>query len=597
MRKQDADGANITTFGDALWWSTTTVTTVGYGDRFPVTTGGRLIAVALMVVGIAVVGAVTGSVAAWMVGQVQRDEQQTDGSGPASPTRPDASYVLRGRTECPWDRLRPRRNDGGDARRSWSVMSAVTYPVHVDAQLDTHVSRWLWLVKWLLALPHYILLAFLWVAFVVLSVVAFFAILFTGRYPRSIFDFNVGVLRWHWRVSYYAYGALGTDRYPPFSLHEVESYPAHLEIDYPEHLSRGLVLVKWWLLAIPHYLVVALLVGGTGYYFSSADHRSGSAGLIPLLVLVAGVLLLFTGRYPQPLFDLVLGLNRWVLRVAGYAGLMTDTYPPFRLDQGGHESGDPGTLAVKDRPEPPPAPPSGGAPPEPSKRSGWTAGRIVSLVVGCVLGLGALGLAVPAVALLAADQTARDDAGFLMSPAQTFETSTYAISSDDVRLYGDAPPALTPSALLGDTKLTATATDGSAIFVGIGPAADVRAYLTDVEHVTLVDLNNGEPTYRFTAGGQPATAPGEADFWAASSSGTGTQEVTWTPENGNWVVVVMNDDASRGVNVKLTAGAEIPAVPWVVGILFTLAAAGLLVGVLLVTLPLRAVSRGGPKTS
>src|SRR6266508_1257773 len=85
MRKQDADGANITTFGDALWWSTTTVTTVGYGDRFPVTTGGRLIAVALMVGGIAVVGAVTGSVAAWMVGQVQRDEQQTDGSGPASP--------------------------------------------------------------------------------------------------------------------------------------------------------------------------------------------------------------------------------------------------------------------------------------------------------------------------------------------------------------------------------------------------------------------------------------------------------------------------------------------------------------------------------
>ena len=145
-------------------------------------------------------------------------------------------------------------------------MSAVTYPVHVDAQLDTEVSRWLWLLKWLLALPHYIVLAFLWIAFTVLSVVAFFAILFTGHYPRSIFEFNVGVLRWQWRVTYYAYGALGTDRYPPFSLHDVEGYPAHLEVDYPERLSRGLVLVKWWLLAIPHYLVVGLLVGGAGQF-------------------------------------------------------------------------------------------------------------------------------------------------------------------------------------------------------------------------------------------------------------------------------------------------------------------------------------------
>ena len=146
------------------------------------------------------------------------------------------------------------------------------YPVHLDAVGEPVASRWLWLVKWLLAIPHLVVLMFLWIAFGVLSIVAFFAILFTGRYPRAIFDFNVGVLRWTWRVSYYTYGALATDRYPPFTLDEVEDYPTHLQIDYPEHLSRGLVLVKWWLLAIPHYIVVGLLIGG-GTWVATADQE------------------------------------------------------------------------------------------------------------------------------------------------------------------------------------------------------------------------------------------------------------------------------------------------------------------------------------
>ncbi|MFZ3573033.1 DUF4389 domain-containing protein [Streptomyces sp. BH097] len=207
-------------------------------------------------------------------------------------------------------------------------------PVRVEAELDLPLSRWLWLVKWLLLIPHYIVLFFLWIAFTVTTVIAFFSILFTAHYPRPLFDFNLGVLRWSWRVAYYSYGALGTDRYPPFSLGEESGYPTRLAIDRPPRLSRGLVLVKWWLLAIPHYLVVGLFLGG--YHLGGWD-----GGLISVLTLIAGVALACTAKYPKGLFDLVVGLNRWVLRVAAYVALMTDVYPPFRLDMGGAEPGAP----------------------------------------------------------------------------------------------------------------------------------------------------------------------------------------------------------------------------------------------------------------
>ncbi len=227
-----------------------------------------------------------------------------------------------------------------EERSAAEALPARPEPVLVEAAIDSPLSQWLWLVKWFLAIPHYIVLAFLWIAFVVLTFIAFWAILFTGRYPEGLFSFNVGVLRWSWRVMYYAStGGLGTDRYPPFTLSDVPDYPAHFNVVYPERLSRGLVLVKWWLLAIPHYIVVGMLVGGA--YGWGVDRRWGGSvwtgGLLGILVLVAAVILLFTARYPRPLFDLIIGLNRWVLRVAAYAALMTDRYPPFRLDQGGSE--------------------------------------------------------------------------------------------------------------------------------------------------------------------------------------------------------------------------------------------------------------------
>jgi hypothetical protein len=237
-----------------------------------------------------------------------------------------------------------------------------SYPVAVTGRLDPQLTRWQWLVKWLLLVPHFIVLAFLWLAFLVLTPAAGIAILFTGRYPRNIFAFNVGVLRWTWRVAFYGYGVLGTDRYPPFTLAESD-HPAHLDIAYPQQLSRGLVLVKWWLLAIPHYLILAVLTGGaaTWTYQVSADQSwqiSLGGGLIGLLALIAGVALLFTARYPTGLFDLLVGLNRWVYRVIAYAALMTDDYPPFRLDTGGEEPrpSPPRPPAPRDAGTKPPAP-------------------------------------------------------------------------------------------------------------------------------------------------------------------------------------------------------------------------------------------------
>jgi hypothetical protein len=476
-------------------------------------------------------------------------------------------------------------------------MAAAIYPVQVDASLDRPLSRWLWLVKWFLAIPHYVVLSLLWMAFTLLSAFAFFAILFTGRYPRSVFEFNVGVLRWTWRVHYYAFGALGTDRYPPFALRDVAGYPAHLEITYPSHLSRGLVLVKWWLLAIPHYIVVGLFLGGGTWAAWRADNHSfdwAPAGLIGLLVLVAAVVLMFTGRYPQQIFDFVLGMNRWVLRVAAYAGLMTDAYPPFRLDMGGQDPG--GTLTVSG-----PSPlrsPTGSvawqskpmaAPPKPT--SGWTAGRIGALVAGIALGVIALGLLGAGGVATWADHTQRDAAGYLTSGVHTFRTTSYALTSDAINL-GTSADVVTPSDFFGTVRIRVTAAQpNTATFIGIAPRTEVGGYLAGTSHEVVTDWANDTATYLRVGSGAPNVPPTAVRIWAAKAFGIGTQTLTWAPQRGNWAVVVMNADGGPGVSVKADAGAAVPDLGGIGVGLLAGGVAFLAAGAVLITVPVVRASR------
>jgi hypothetical protein len=252
-----------------------------------------------------------------------------------------------------------------------SPVDTTRYPAHLTGHLESTPSQWLWLVKWFLAIPHYIVLTFLWLALLITSIVVWFAILFTGRYPHALFDFNVGVLRWTWRVGFYAYSALGTDKYPPFTLSST-SYPADFIIEYPQRLSRGLIFVKSWLLALPHLLLVGAVTGSTFVFTWPGDEvtRVGGLSITGLLVLVVGVSLLFRNRYPVPLFDLLLGIHRWTFRVFAYVGLFRDEYPPFRLDQGPRGTGPssppppkPAQSAQPAEPATQPAPPTQATPP------------------------------------------------------------------------------------------------------------------------------------------------------------------------------------------------------------------------------------------
>jgi hypothetical protein len=186
------------------------------------------------------------------------------------------------------------------------------YPVGFDVEYPGRLSRWRIFVKWLLAIPHLIIVYLLLAVAGVLQFIAFFAILFTKKWPRGLFDFTVQIYRWSFNTTAYAILLL-RDEYPPFSG-DAGEYPLVLEVEYREDLSRWQIFVKW-LLVIPHLIILTVLF--IGVFFA---------------VIIAFFAILFTGRYPRGIFEFVVGTMRWMIRVQAYSHwLMTDRYPPFSL--------------------------------------------------------------------------------------------------------------------------------------------------------------------------------------------------------------------------------------------------------------------------
>jgi hypothetical protein len=418
------------------------------------------------------------------------------------------------------------------------------YPLRVEAHRDEPLSRWLWLVKWLLLIPHVIVLVFLWTGLVVLTLVAYLAVLFTGRYPAAIAAYNTGVLRWTWRVGYYGYQALGTDRYPPFTLADVPDYPARLSVVEHPQPPRWLPLVAW-LFAVPHLLLVGALTGGLTWEFENGNGTTTSAplSLVAAGILIAGFALLFTGHYPRGLYDLLVGVARWGLRVTAYLLLLTPQYPPFRLDQGEHEPDDDPTGPVAAVP--------------PAAASHGVAGPVTALIAGVLLLAPGAGLTLAGGALLGLDQ-ARDADGFVSTPTVSVQTATAAVTAEGLTLTVD--DVLTRGFTdIGDVRVTVTGAPGTELFVGIAPESQVDAWLSGAAHDELQSMSSGTADYRRATGAVRAVgAPAAQDFWLASGAGSGTVTMTWRATDGEFAVVLANVDGSTGVVADVAAATTLP---------------------------------------
>jgi hypothetical protein len=453
------------------------------------------------------------------------------------------------------------------------------YPVQVFARRDDDLSRGLPLIKWLLLIPHYIVLVGLWLAFAVLTLVAYVAVLVSGRYPRSIHAFNVGVMRWSWRVSYYGYEALGTDRYPPFTLADVADYPARLSVGEPPRPPRWLPLVAW-LLAIPHLLIVRALTGAATWQIRNGETTTYvPLGVVSTGILIVAVSLLFTRRYPRGLYDLLVGIARWNIRVTSYVALLTSQYPPFRLDQGEHEPDDdptgpagratvPGDTTATVEPAgtwqtgtvagtPPPDRTPVGRTPVGRTPVRSAAGPVIALAVGVLLLFAGIGTVVGGGAVLALSGN-RDSGGYVTSPAMRVESSTAAITVEDVTIHTDDlwSRNLTD---IGGVRITGTDPSGAPLFLGIARASAVDGWLAGTAHDQLLTVSNRTARYDRAAGPvRPVTAPTAETFWLATASGTGSVVLNWRADDGDFAVVLANADGTPGVTGQVRVATQIP---------------------------------------
>ena len=213
-----------------------------------------------------------------------------------------------------------------------------------------------------------------------------------------------------------------------------------------------------------------------------------------------------------------------------------------------------------------------------------SAGRVILIVLG---GIGVLvGLALMAAGgfLLWSDRTQRDD-GYLTTPTERFATPTYALTRTRLDASPDGADWVLNESWFGKVRIRGESPTGKTIFIGIGPQAEVARYLGSVAHASVQDLDFDpfRVTYLKVAGGSPPAAPTDQSFWAASASGVGTQTLTWKVRDGDWSVVLMNADGSRGVAADVDLGAKLSFLLWVAigvligGALVTAGSAGLIV--------------------
>jgi hypothetical protein len=184
---------------------------------------------------------------------------------------------------------------------------------------------------------------------------------------------------------------------------------------------------------------------------------------------------------------------------------------------------------------------------------------MISVIVGSLVGLVALGLlAFGALALWGDAQ--KDDQGYLSTSAHRFAASTYAITTEELDVDLGGPGSVIDRDRYGKLRLQATSNAGKPVFVGIAPTRDVAAYLRGTAHSSVSDIDTSpfRATYETHDGAGRPTPPAAHRFWAASAHGTGRQTVTWAVEDGAWSIVVMNADGSRGVDTRVSAGADVP---------------------------------------